>query len=214
MVLLVFGWILVAIAAGARIGVLHRRLRALEAQTITDPLTGAFNRRHLDVRLAAAVERRRRSGERASLLLFDIDRFKDINDAVGHVEGDRVLKTLVALVAERLRKLDAVFRIGGEEFALLLAGARFGDALRVAETLRGLVSEAGLVDGRQVSISVGVSELSLGHSVREWIEEADAALYRAKRAGRNRVDGGRAGPPESACERITERQIRVPVRIS
>jgi hypothetical protein len=83
--------------------------------------------------LTAAVERRRRSGDRASLLMLDIDRFKDINDALGHAEGDRVLKCLVALVGQRMRKVDALFRAGGEEFILLLSGTRFTDAVSVAE---------------------------------------------------------------------------------
>ena len=129
-------------AAALRIAILQNRVRLLEEQAITDPLTGAFNRRQMQITLAAAVERRRRSGERASILLFDIDRFKDINDALGHAEGDRVLTSLVALVGQRMRKLDALFRSGGEEFVLLLSGTRFSDALSVAEDLRTLVQDA------------------------------------------------------------------------
>jgi len=201
----------VALAAAIRLVVLHSRVRTLEEQAITDPLTGAFNRRHMDACLATAIERRRRTGERASLLLFDVDRFKEINDAIGHVGGDRVLQAIVALVAGRARKLDVLFRIGGEEFALLLAGARFSDALRVAENLRTLVADAGLIDGRQVSISVGVSELSHGQSVRGWLEEVDEALYRAKRSGRNRVAGRCADPARPAREHGSETRVRVSV---
>jgi diguanylate cyclase (GGDEF)-like protein len=204
----------VAAAAGVRIAILHGRLRTLEEQAITDPLTGAFNRRHMDSRLAAAIDRRTRTGERASLILFDVDRFKDINDAVGHVEGDRVLKGLVTLVAQRQRKLDALFRVGGEEFALLLAGARFSDALHVAEDLRAQVAQSGLAGARQVSISAGVSELRPGQCARDWVEEVDAALYHAKRAGRNRVAGRCAGPALSTCERTIEKRVRVPLSIS
>jgi diguanylate cyclase (GGDEF)-like protein len=200
-------------AARIRIVVLHGRLRALEEQAITDPLTGAFNRRHMHVILAAAVERRRRAGEPASLLLFDVDRFKDVNDALGHAEGDRVLKCLVALVAPRVRKLDALFRVGGEEFVLLLSGTRFTDALSVAEDLRVLVQDGRLVTGGQVSISVGVVELAQEQSASEWIEEADAALYRAKRAGRNRV-AGKHGGPFSVPEQAVHNSVRLPLRIS
>jgi diguanylate cyclase (GGDEF)-like protein len=189
MVLAVVFLAAVAAAAGAGVAVLRGRLRTLEAQAVTDPLTGALNRRQLDVALAAAVERRHRTGERASLLLFDVDRFKDVNDAFGHVEGDRVLKTIVALVEQRFRKLDLLFRAGGEEFVLLLAGTRFVDAFAVAEELRALVLDACLIPDWHLSISVGVAELSLDQTARTWIEEADAALYRAKRAGRNRVAG-------------------------
>jgi diguanylate cyclase len=183
-----------AAASGLRLAVLQRRLHILEQQAITDPLTGAFNRRQMETALTVAVERRRRSGERASLLLFDIDRFKDINDAFGHAEGDRVLQTLVTLVGQRLRKLDALFRVGGEEFVLLLSGAGFLDALSVADDLRGLVQSASLVPNRQVSISIGVVELGPEQSVSEWMVEADGALFDAKRAGRNRV-AGRIGDP-------------------
>ncbi len=193
--------LVVAIAAvGIRMAVLHGRLRTLEAQVIRDPLTGAFNRRHMQVTLATAVERRRRNGERASLLLIDIDRFKDVNDVFGHAEGDRVLKELVVLVGQRLRKLDALFRTGGEEFALLLSGARLTEALAVAESLRGLVQDAGLTPGRRLSISIGVVELGHGQAVPDWIAEADAALYRAKRTGRNRVAGRTSAPPPRLVE--------------
>ena len=163
--------------------------RRLAEEAITDPLTGAFNRRHMDACLRTAIERRDRSGEPASLLLFDVDHFKAINDAVGHVGGDDVLKALVAIVAGRARKVDVLFRIGGEEFALLLAGARHANALAVAEDLRAVVERAGLPGAGALSISLGVSEVRRGQSVSDWVEEADAALYRAKRWGRNRVAG-------------------------
>ncbi len=178
-----------ALAAIARVAVLQARLRALAAQAITDPLTGAFNRRQLYVALAAAVERRHRAIERASLLLIDIDRFKAINDAFGHAEGDRILKALVTLIATRFRKLDLVFRIGGEEFVLVLAGARFADAFNVAEELRALVRDAALIPEWPLSVSIGVAEVEPQQSVEAWLADADAALYRAKRAGRNRVAG-------------------------
>lgn len=188
-------------------GDVHRRLAE---QAIMDPLTGAFNRRHMDVCLTTAIERRNRTGEPASLLLFDIDRFKDINDALGHVAGDDVLKALVGLVAGRARKLDVLFRIGGEEFALLLSGAKFADALSVAEDLRSLVEHAELIEGRAVSISVGVSELGEGQSAHGWLEEADAALYLAKQGGRNRVVGKEASGAPVLLEH-EGRKVRVSV---
>ena len=207
-------FVLLALAAatattGARLAVVHTRMRALQQQVVTDPLTGAFNRRQLDVALAAAVERRRRTGERASILVLDVDRFKDVNDAFGHSEGDRVLKALVALVDRRFRKLDLLFRTGGEEFVLLLPGTRFGDAFSLAEELRGLVAGSGLLPEWHLSISVGVAELAIEQSVRGWVEEADAALFRAKRAGRNRVAGRVGGAREAVGT-----SVPVAVRIS
>jgi diguanylate cyclase (GGDEF)-like protein len=206
--------LLTALAGAAiRMAALHKRIRVLEEQTITDPLTGAFNRRHLHRVLNAAVERRRRSSERASLLLFDIDRFKDINDALGHVEGDRVLRALVALIEQRFRRLDALFRLGGEEFVLLLSGAKFADALSIAEELRRLVQDARLVVGWEVSISVGVVELAGDQSIADWIAEADAALYRAKRAGRNRI-AGRCGDQTRFEARAVNNPLPFPARMS
>ena len=186
-----------AVAAGlVKFRALHARLRRLEAEALTDPLTGAFNRRYLDRCLATAVERCTRLGEPASLLLIDVDRFKDINDAVGHSGGDRVLKDLVTLIQRRARKTDILCRVGGEEFALVLTGAGFVAGLDVAEQVRALVAGATLLDARHVSISVGVAELQAGQSAFDWFDDADAALYAAKRSGRNCVAGkDRGGPP-------------------
>jgi diguanylate cyclase (GGDEF)-like protein len=169
--------------------------RRLLAQAITDPLTGAFNRRHMSICLTAAIERRRRTGESASLLLFDIDHFKRINDTFGHASGDAVLADLAALVARRVRRMDAFFRLGGEEFVLLLPGAARDGALAVAETLRASVAAADFGDGRRISISVGVCELRPEHTVSSWIADADAALYDAKHSGRNRVSASHRVPP-------------------
>jgi len=172
------------LAMGVALSVQHRTLRELATR---DPLTGAFNRRQMDFCLANAIERRDRTGEPASLLLFDVDHFKAINDALGHAAGDEVLKRLVALVSARARKLDVLFRIGGEEFLLLLPGASYDGALAVAENLCRMVATSDLLDGWRLSISIGVSELQHAQSAPEWVEDADVALYRAKRSGRNRV---------------------------
>ena len=185
-----------AVAAGHRVLTLQARVRALEQQTITDPLTGAFNRRHMHETLATAVERHRRWGDPASLLLLDVDQFKSLNDAAGHAQGDRVLQAIAALVQKRLRRIDALFRLGGDEFVVLLAGAWLPDARDIAEQLRSAVDAARLDGRRDVSISVGVAGLQYGESADDWLAAADAALYAAKLAGRNRVEArvGRAVP--------------------
>ena len=177
----------IIIAAGVTIRELLDRLQALERQALTDPLTGAFNRRHLDACLRAAVERRTRFGESACLVSFDVDRFKDINDRLGHATGDAVLKALVVVARRRARTLDTLFRTGGEEFALLLPGTSLLDGIRVAEQLRALVMASRLIDGHPISISAGVSELRDGETPLDWIVDADRALYCAKNGGRNRV---------------------------
>lgn len=168
----------------------HDQVRqALADQTLTDPLTGAFNRRHLDACLTIAIERQNRSGEPSALMLLDVDHFKAINDALGHAAGDDVLKGLVRLIGSRMRSIDILFRTGGEEFALLLGGARYADAMVVAEDLRLLVEDSRLIDAGRISISIGVSEVQRGLSAHAWLADADKALYRAKRGGRNRVAG-------------------------
>ena len=166
------------------VGALHRRLLD---QAIVDPLTGVFNRRHMERCLSDAIERKRRNSAPASLLLIDVDRFKSVNDEYGHAMGDRVLRGIASLVAKRSRKLDLLFRIGGEEFILLLPDAQEAAAAVVAEQLRASVAETPLVDGRQVTVSIGVSELQGGESLDSWMKHADDALYAAKKAGRNRV---------------------------
>ncbi len=169
------------------VGALWEQRRALMEQAMTDPLTGAFNRRYMDACLATAIERRRRTGEPASLLMIDVDHFKRINDRFGHAGGDEALKRLVTLVSGRARKLDVLFRVGGEEFMILLPGTRYAGALAAAENLRLLVAHSTLIDGHRMSVSIGVSELQMGQSVVSWIEDADVAVYRAKQSGRNRV---------------------------
>jgi diguanylate cyclase (GGDEF)-like protein len=163
---------------------LHRRLLD---QAILDPLTGVFNRRHMERCLSDAIERQRRSSTPTSLLLIDVDRFKSINDRFGHAAGDNVLKEIVSLVAKRSRKLDLLFRIGGEEFMLLLPDTQEPAAAVVAEQLRASVAELPPLDGLQVTVSIGISELRPGESRDSWMKHADDALYAAKKAGRNRV---------------------------
>ena len=180
----------VVAAAAVTIRQLVDRLRTLERQAITDALTGAFNRRHFNQCLHMAIERRTRFGEPACLVLFDLDRFKEINDGLGHLAGDAVLKGLVVLVGRSVRTLDLLFRTGGEEFALLLPNTSLRGALPFAEQLRALIAAWRPLDRLSISISVGVSELRRGQSALDWIATADRELYEAKRAGRNRVVGG------------------------
>ena len=137
----------------------------------------------------------RQQGESAALLLLDVDRFKAINDSFGHAAGDRVLKSIAAVVRSRARRMDSLFRTGGEEFALLLTGADLRDATAVAEELRLAIERSSFVEGG-LSVSIGVSDLDDGHSAESWLHDADVALYLAKRSGRNRVAtrNGHIGP--------------------
>lgn len=196
--LLILSLVSLCLVLGIGIGVLWKLdtlQRTLAIQAVTDPLTGAFNRRHLESCLEAAIARRSRTGEPASLLLFDVDHFKQVNDTRGHAAGDEVLKTLVATVARRARVLDVLFRIGGDEFVMLLPSTRYAGAFAVAEDIRALVAAIATLGGRGVSISVGVSDLQSDHSATSWMEDADAALFEAKQGGRNRI-AGRTLPTE------------------
>jgi diguanylate cyclase (GGDEF)-like protein len=159
----------------------------LLAQIVTDPLTGAFNRRHMNMTLNEAIERHRRTGATASVLIIDIDHFKRINDEFGHPVGDKVLKGLVALIMEKSRKLDRLFRMGGEEFLLFLSDTKGSDAVTRAENLRREVAAAPLLSQRPVTASIGVSEIAGDTALDTWIKRADDALYVAKAGGRNRV---------------------------
>ena len=183
--------------AGMRVMALRARVRLLEGLAVTDPLTGVFNRRHLDQCLVTAIERRARCGEGASLLLIDVDRFKQVNDTLGHPAGDHVLRSIAAIVRSRARRVDALFRAGGEEFALLLAGADLHDATKVSEELRAAIERAPLAE-EDLTVSIGISDLRASHTSEGWMQEADAALYLAKRAGRNRV-ATRDGPVVTAA---------------
>jgi diguanylate cyclase (GGDEF)-like protein len=159
----------------------------LVAQAITDPLTGAFNRRYMAARLAEAAEQSQRRAAPVSLLMIDIDHFKAVNDDHGHDAGDRALKALVALVRKRARLGDLLFRMGGEEFVLLLPDTAEAQAAALADEHRASIADAALLDGRPMTVSIGVGARRGEESVESWLEHVDAALYAAKRSGRNRV---------------------------
>jgi diguanylate cyclase (GGDEF)-like protein/PAS domain S-box-containing protein len=161
------------------------RSRQLWTQSVKDPLTGAFNRRYMVEQLRGAVDRA--NWVTASLLLIDIDHFKAVNDQAGHVGGDTVLVGIAALARRLSRDSDLLFRLGGDEFLLYLPGVARAGALNIAERLRAGVENSGLVPGGTVTVSIGVAELRKEDDADRWMQNADAALYEAKRAGRNRV---------------------------
>jgi diguanylate cyclase (GGDEF)-like protein len=159
----------------------------LERLATSDPLTGAFNRRTLEGELERAIAWSRRHGSPLGVAVLDLDHFKRINDQCGHDVGDRVLVDFAALVQAHVRAEDRLFRMGGEEFLLLLPDMAPEALHAVAEALRRTVAEH-LSDGaRPVTVSIGAAMLAAGESRRAWLARADAALYRAKAAGRDRV---------------------------
>lgn len=160
----------------------------LESLATRDPLTGTDNRRAMEHELLMAVESARRSGASYGLAMLDLDFFKRINDQHGHDAGDRVLIAFADLVRRSTRKLDRLFRFGGEEFVLLLPGA---DTRALDHVTRQLMSRfAGELVGPSgpVTCSMGAAVLRPGEDWPSWLARADAALYRAKQGGRNRVE--------------------------
>ena len=157
-----------------------------------DGLTGLHNRRAFDGRLREEFERANRYGAALSLLLLDIDHFKQYNDAFGHPEGDEVLRRVGRVLNKGMRETDFVARYGGEEIALILPATDGDGAMVVAERIRLAIATAGW-DKREVTVSVGVATLSLGVNRPEDLTAcADRALYRSKEAGRDRVTHGRS----------------------
>lgn len=179
-----------------RVETLERTLAESRLEATTDPLTGLPNRRAFDDMLRFQT---RAGGAPLSLLIADIDRFKVINDTWGHPVGDAVLRRVALTLREQLAEPAQASRFGGEEFCVLLPGAPPPAALVLAERLREAVAaqsfqvrSSGQVLGR-VTVSIGVAEHAAGEAVETLIARADAALYRAKQAGRNRVERAAAG---------------------
>ena len=173
------------------------RVSALEAETITDALTGVNNRRAFDQRWPAELARARRFRLPITLLIVDIDHFKSVNDSYGHATGDQVLIAVGRLIGESLRNCDVAARYGGEEFAVIATHTRPDAALKVAERMRAAVeAQARRALGasaaeRSITVSIGVAGCDdASVDCKDLFERADAALYRAKESGRNRVEIG------------------------
>ncbi|MBI1754173.1 MAG: diguanylate cyclase [Acidobacteria bacterium] len=165
---------------------LQRALDQLEEVAATDRLTGAWNRRRFEEAVLAEIALAHRRREPLSLLMFDLDHFKRVNDIHGHGAGDAVLAGTAQTVRMYLRASDSLVRWGGEEFLVMAPATRLEGALGLAEKLRAAVAAVEYPEVGQVTMSLGVSEYALGESLAEWIERTDRALYLAKSEGRNR----------------------------
>lgn len=181
---------------GAAVWLLRKHLGeildVLREETIKDSLTGLFNRRHFEQRLEHHVPSAIDTKRSLSLAILDIDRFKSINDALGHAGGDRVLIMVASALQQHTRSEDIVCRIGGEEFGVIMPGTDSAQALvvqsRVADAIRRPLDEHGGV-GLALSVSIGIATLDPEHELAtDLMGRADRALYRAKRAGRDRCE--------------------------
>jgi len=184
-----------AVAAAERLSLALANVRLrqeLQRASITDPLTGLFNRRFMEAWLEREIARASRRGDPVSLIMMDIDQFKKFNDSFGHQAGDAVLRALGRLLQERTRTQDVVCRYGGEEFAYILGGASVGAARKRAEGLREDVKQLNARYGDTIlggiTVSMGIAEVpSHGSNAEELFKTADQALYKAKNEGRDRV---------------------------
>ncbi len=178
-----------------------------------DPLTDIPNRRGFNERAERLLARSRQGGGPLTLLLFDLDRFKNINDRFGHRTGDTVLGLFTRSATDSLRPLDLLGRIGGEEFVALLPGVNTETAIAVAERVRAnFALAAASVDGQPVTATVSVgtaSAIQSGYDFDALYASADAALYRAKQNGRNRIEAGRP-----VMDMTGEKQAVLPIRVA
>lgn len=171
------------------VDMLQIKTRSLELLTITDVLTGLGNRRLLNQQVEEEIERiNRYHGASFSLLLLDIDHFKNINDTYGHLIGDAVLKQIGQLLKESIRLTDSAIRWGGEEFAVMLRSTPIFPAREFADRIRKIISDATFPEEIELTVSIGLGEYIPSEKESDFFHRIDKALYRAKHHGRNRVE--------------------------
>ena len=153
----------------------------MQKQAFTDTLTGLLNRKLLHETLQQAINQNNRANIPMTLVTFDLDHFKKINDEMGHDAGDLVLKDVAKLLENRLRMVDKVFRIGGEEFLAFLFNTDIEDGKRIAEDIRTQVELLKTLSGHAITVSAGVATLTPNEDWQEWIKRSDQNLYQAKK---------------------------------
>ncbi len=171
---------------------LQSQLTEITDLATIDELTGLYNRRALFTRLAEEHSRVERYKENFSLMIFDIDDFKQVNDTYGHQAGDAILKNLAHFLKGNLRTSDFISRFGGEEFIAILPSTGMEKARRVAEKMRHMLGKKVFEDKKgaikiKITVSIGISQCTLGDSVDDLIKRADDALYMAKNNGKNTI---------------------------
>ncbi|MBI9076984.1 MAG: diguanylate cyclase, partial [Desulfatibacillum sp.] len=193
--------VILSLALGARIDALQKDKKVLQIQekrlielSIRDELTGLFNKRWFSSKIYSEIEACKSVGQPLSLIVIDIDHFKNLNDAYGHAMGDRVLNQLGKIIGVNVRDQDTPCRYGGEEFVIILPLIDLKKALQVAERLRkifaGFMFKTYSGEKIKATISLGVAELSPSDDAASLFEKADQALYQAKKNGRNKVVSG------------------------
>ena len=171
---------------------LRENMRTSMVQAVTDPLTGAYNRRYANIHLDALIEQAREKNTELAVMILDLDRFKLVNDTYGHGAGDMVLREFAERLQANVRGVDLVARMGGEEFMVVMPDISPGLASEIAERVRSATEEPQFVideDGQTipVTVSIGFAVLQKSETVFEVVRRADEALYASKHGGRNRV---------------------------
>lgn len=177
--------------------------KLLRQMVVTDTLTGLQNRHLVTQVLEKSIYSHSRYGRPASIVMADLDHFKQLNDRHGHLFGDQILKQVAERLHTVLRKEDQLFRVGGEEFLIVLPATKLKEATHVADKLRALIADSafnGKTATVEVTLSLGVAELSDGQSWVEWLNAADTALLEAKRKGRNQVRKASKAKPETSAQ--------------
>ena len=167
---------------------IQKQIVDLQKRAYFDPLTGAVNRARLYEKFHEEMSRSNRYNVPLSLLLIDVDHFKKVNDTYGHNAGDVVLVEVVRRVKGKIRLTDMCGRWGGEEFMVIIPDTILGAALEVAEQLRKIIALESYPNIGNITCSIGVAQLLRDESMHNCLERVDAALYRAKNNGRNRVE--------------------------
>lgn len=165
------------------------RMRQQQAQllelSIKDPLTNAGNRRAMENKLKEVVDLQKRILSPVSLIIFDLDKFKQVNDKYGHLKGDEILVQLCNIIMLRIRTTDSLFRFGGEEFVVITENSNVKYSVLLAEELREAVERCEILSKYEVTISSGTAQYQTGETEYQWLDRADNALYQAKDSGRN-----------------------------
>jgi len=187
------------------VGELRERLESVRRESLTDELTGIRNRKAFEIELQESIERCIETGEPLSLMLCDIDHFKNFNDTWGHQTGDQVLRLVANCVSENVKGRDTAARFGGEEFVVILPQTSLADAMSLAEQIRMKVESKKLVKKSTgdilgaITISIGVAQYNPSENAAEFVRRADACMYAAKHGGRNRVASKADGAAQASA---------------
>ncbi|WP_281951385.1 sensor domain-containing diguanylate cyclase [Nitrosophilus kaiyonis] len=167
---------------------LKKRCTIFENLSMIDPLTQVYNKRKFNNILEKEIERAKRYNEPLSLILFDIDNFKNINDKYGHLTGDIVLKSIIDSVKSNIRKIDILSRIGGDEFAIIVPNTNIENSINLARKLNSDIEKIKIKNIKEkISCSFGVAEYKKNENFTDFFKRADNALYKSKKEGKNRI---------------------------